>query len=151
MHYYLKSIFIIKSSSGPCHKDPGDSVSFTRFSVVDHPIPTNPHKKKRLKSDSEISYFFFDLFFFLKAKPIINRIIPKRNNLFPNRIYGMLCGDWLGMGSKWWRFHLCLLDLMDLIGKAQNSILLSFVLKIILLDFNNWIRIVFTIQIRQIL
>ena len=22
MHYYLKSFFIIKSSSGPCHEDP---------------------------------------------------------------------------------------------------------------------------------
>ena len=36
MHYYLKSFFIIKSSSGPCHEDP---VSFTGFSVVDYPIP----------------------------------------------------------------------------------------------------------------
>ena len=45
----------------------------------------HPHKT-RLKSDSEIRYFFFDLFFFLKAKPIINRIIRKRNSLFPNWI-----------------------------------------------------------------
>ena len=39
MHYYLKSFFIIKSSSGPCHEDPGDPVSLTGFSVVDYPIP----------------------------------------------------------------------------------------------------------------
>ena len=45
----------------------------------------HPHKI-RFKSDSEISYFFFDLFFFLKAKPIINRKIRKRNSLFPNWI-----------------------------------------------------------------
>ena len=45
----------------------------------------HPHKT-RFKSDSEISYLFFDLFFFLKAKPIINRIIRKRNSLFPNQI-----------------------------------------------------------------
>ena len=45
----------------------------------------HPHKT-RYKSDSEISYFLFDLFFFLKAKPIINRIIRKRNSLFPNWI-----------------------------------------------------------------
>ena len=63
MHYYLKSFFIIKSSSGPNHEDPGDPISFTEFSVVDYPITI----KTRLKSDSEISYFFFDLFFFLKA------------------------------------------------------------------------------------
>ena len=87
------------------------------------PSPTNPHKT-RFKSDSEISYFFFDLFIFLKAKPIINRIIPKTNRLFPNWISGVFCWDWLGMGSKWWRFHLCLLGLLDLICKIQNSILL---------------------------
>ena len=39
MHYYLKSFFIIKSSSGPCHEDPGDPVSFTGFSVVNYPHP----------------------------------------------------------------------------------------------------------------
>ena len=110
VRHYLKNallfkiiFLIIKSSSGPCHEDP---VSFTGFSVVDYPIPANPHKT-RLKSDSEISYFFFDLFFFLKAKPIINRIIRKRNRLFPNQISGVFCEDWLEWGSKWWRFHLC--------------------------------------------
>ena len=49
MHYYLKSFFIIKSSSGPCHEDPEDPVSFTGFSVVDYPIPIkhalNPIRK----------------------------------------------------------------------------------------------------------
>ena len=39
MHYYLKSFFIIKSSSGPCHDQPGYPVSFTRFSMVDYSIP----------------------------------------------------------------------------------------------------------------
>ena len=41
-YYYLKSFFILKSSSGPCHEDPEDPVdpvSFTGFSVVDYPIP----------------------------------------------------------------------------------------------------------------
>ena len=49
MHYYLKSFFIIKSSSVPWHEDPGDPVSFTGFSVVDYPIPIkhalNPIRK----------------------------------------------------------------------------------------------------------
>ena len=29
---------IIKSSSGPCHEDPGDPVSFNGFYVVDYSI-----------------------------------------------------------------------------------------------------------------
>ena len=57
-------------------------------------------QKTRLKSDSEISYFFFDLFFFLKTKPIINRIIRKRNSLFRIGFQALFVGDWLGMGSK---------------------------------------------------
>ena len=61
MHYYFKSFFIIKSSSGSFHEDPEDPVSFTGFSVVDYPSPTNPHKTL-FKSDSEISYFLFILF-----------------------------------------------------------------------------------------
>ena len=32
-------IYILESSSGPCHKDLGDPVPFTEFSVVDYPIP----------------------------------------------------------------------------------------------------------------
>ena len=32
-------MILIRSSSGPCHEDPGDPVSFTGFSVVDYPIP----------------------------------------------------------------------------------------------------------------
>ena len=42
--------------------------------------------KKNLKSNSEIDYFFFKLFCFLKARLIIDRIIRKRNSLFLIRI-----------------------------------------------------------------
>ena len=43
-HYFkyallFKIIFIIKSSSGPCHEDPGDPATFTGFCVIDYLIP----------------------------------------------------------------------------------------------------------------
>ena len=85
------------------------------------PSPANPHKT-RLKSDSEKGYFIFDLFFFLKAKLIINRIIHKEIAFFRIGFKACFVGIGWGWSSKWWRFYLCLTDLLDLGGKVQNSI-----------------------------
>ena len=79
------NIGIIKSSSGPCHEDPGDPVSIDESPSFTAPSPANPYKA-RLKSDSEKGYFFFELFYLLLAWLLRKRINQKRNSLFPNRI-----------------------------------------------------------------
>ena len=43
------------------------------------PSPAN-FQNTPVKSDLEINYFFFELFYFLKVKRIINKIIRKRNS-----------------------------------------------------------------------
>ena len=99
MYNFLKSFFIIKSSSGPCHEDPGDPIYLTDFSMVDYTSSTNAHKTL-LKSFLEIGYLFSNLFFFLKAIPILNSIFEKEIAFFRIGFKTCFVGiDW-GWDSK---------------------------------------------------
>ena len=74
---------MIKASSGPCHKDPGNPVNIAEISIIYCPSPTSPHKI-RPKSISEKDYFFCELVYLLLGWLLSKRINHKRNSLFQN-------------------------------------------------------------------
>ena len=70
---------IIKESSGPCHEDPVGPECKAEIFIIYIPIPSQS-KKTCLKSDLEILYFFFELFYLSLIRPLRNKINRKRNS-----------------------------------------------------------------------